>query len=147
MIAKKMKQCADCEKGKLSYLWKSNPPLCRFHHASRQSKVSKEKGKDMLNEYNKFCKQVWDDRNHVSELSGQRLPEHNPHSKKFHNLIRYHIHHIKEKARYPELMMEAENVILITFDEHQIIHFGSDKQRSEIGYDKFLKQRKTYSTV
>ena len=145
----RMKQCHLCPEGKLSILWRSNPPTCRYHAqvqtAKKQIAEKKKEGSVSKQEYNDFCRELWGERPHISDLSGKRLPEYDFHSPKFCNLIRFHMHHVKpigkESKSKKELgiVLNKEKIIFVTYDEHQIIEYGSDKQKEEIGWTKFLE--------
>lgn len=138
-MQRKLKQCVECPEGVLSVLWKSNPPLCKKHSFIRTAKKQIEAGKESKKAYDDFCRALWKKRKHVSQLSGKTLPEYDPHSPKFCNLIRFHMHHFWAKSKHPELMLDENNIIFLTREEHAIVEFGSENQKESIGWNTFVK--------
>lgn len=57
-----------------------------------------------------FYMEIWTSRKHYSEISGKWLG-HEPRTQFFA--------HILEKRSYPEWMLNPDNIVLLTFDEHQ----------------------------
>jgi hypothetical protein len=57
-----------------------------------------------------FFKGIWNKRKHVSELSGEYLGK-EPKTIFFHHLL--------PKSKYPQAEFDEENIILVTFVEHQ----------------------------
>lgn len=53
---------------------------------------------------------IWLERPHKSEISGRWLGK---------EALSTFFHHILPKSKYPEAIFDKENIILITFDEHQ----------------------------
>jgi len=145
MIERKLKQCIECEEGRLSILWRSNPPLCKKHSFIRTAKKQIEEGKASKQTYDDFCRALWKSRPHVSQLSGKPLPEYDPHSPKFCNLIRFHMHHMKQQGQEGKskkqlgITLDETKIIFVTAAEHHIIEYGSDKQKEEIGWNTFVK--------
>lgn len=141
MIKSRLKQCGECPKGKLSILWRSNPPLCKSHAMIQIAKKQIKEGKASKDMYDDFCRNLWKKRNHISELSGDVLPEYDPHNPKFCNLIRFHMHHFWAKSKHPELMFDETNIVFLTREEHAIVEFGSDAQKEKIRWNKFVQNR------
>ena len=56
-----------------------------------------------------FFMEIWNERKHYSEVSGEYLGK-EPLSTFFH--------HILPKSKYPELQYDKSNIILLTLDEH-----------------------------
>jgi len=56
-----------------------------------------------------FFLQIWKKRLHKSEISGESLG-----SEPLHIFF----HHILSKEKYPQVMLDEENIILLTLDEH-----------------------------
>lgn len=52
---------------------------------------------------------IWLERPHKSEVSGRWLGK---------EALSVFFHHILPKEKYPNAMFDAENIILLTFDEH-----------------------------
>lgn len=53
---------------------------------------------------------IWYERKHVSELSGRWLGK---------EPLSIFFHHILPKSRYIEASLDKDNIILVTFEEHQ----------------------------
>lgn len=53
---------------------------------------------------------VWHKREHYSEISGRWLGK---------EPLSYFFHHILPKNKYPDATLDEENIILLTFEEHQ----------------------------
>lgn len=146
MIQLKLKECSECKK--LMPIWKTfrdedgnKKMLCRYHAQMKTAKKQIEEGKASKQVYDDFSRKLWKERKHVSELSGTPLPEYNPHDPKFCNLIRYHQHHFWAKSKHPELMFDASNIVFLTKQEHEIVEWGSENDKQEIGWNKFVQNR------
>lgn len=57
-----------------------------------------------------FFLDIWKKRPHKSEISGEYLGK---------EPLSVYFHHILPKNKYPEACFDEENIILLTFDEHQ----------------------------
>ena len=138
-IKRKLKKCK--HDGHMAYLFSHG--YCEYHWKVLNLKEKEQNNKISKREYNDFCRDLWDNRPHVSDLSGAALPEYEPHSPKFCNLIRYHLHHVKpigkegKSKKELDIVLDADKIIFVTYDEHQIIEFGSDRQKEEIGWFQF----------
>ncbi len=53
---------------------------------------------------------IWHERKHNSEVSGRWLGK---------EPLTIFFHHILPKSKYPEAALDMENIILLTFEEHQ----------------------------
>lgn len=53
---------------------------------------------------------IWHERKHNSEVSGRWLGK---------EPLTIFFHHILPKSKYPEAGLDKENIILLTFEEHQ----------------------------
>jgi hypothetical protein len=53
---------------------------------------------------------VWFERRHNSEVSGRWLGK---------EALTIFFHHILPKSKYPEAALDKDNIILLTFEEHQ----------------------------
>jgi len=60
-----------------------------------------------------FFLALWNKRRHVSEVSGEKL--YSPPSSSY-------FHHILLKSKHPEAMYDEENIILLTTEEHDLVH-------------------------
>lgn len=120
MIQPKLKQCSECEYGKLSVLWQSNPPLCRAHSYRRTaSKHVKErkaiypikddemKVESIVDKDLEFYKFIWKKREHICAECGKELKEFD--IDLFHHLLP------KKKGHggYPYFRHEEKNIVLL----------------------------------
>lgn len=93
--------------------------LCKYHQPrkeirrsslKRSQKPIKARAKP-TGELELF-KEIWNERPHKSELSGDSIKE-------FSHMC---FHHMLTKQAYPEHRLNKENIILITEQEHRVIH-------------------------
>jgi hypothetical protein len=56
-----------------------------------------------------FFLNIWKEKRHFSEISGQYLGQ---------EAMSTYFHHILPKEKYPEASLDEENIILLTLDEH-----------------------------
>ncbi len=142
-MERKLKQCVDCPEGVLRPLFKSNPKLCKTHAFMRTAKKQIEEGKASKQTYDDFCRKLWKERPHVSQLSGKILPEYDEHSPKYCNLIRFHLHHFKKKEEQSkskkqlDIVFDESRIVFLTREEHAIVEFGSEAQKEKIGWNDF----------
>lgn len=73
-----------------------------------------------------FFMDVWHRRRHYSEVSGRWLGK---------EALSVYFHHILAKSKYPNAIFDEDNIILLTFDEHQKVE--NDPQ----SYDEVNKRR------
>ena len=118
-----MKQCS--VEGCNYPVWSKG--LCKHHiHKTRVKPVrastmaSREKRREDTDEMRKFFLTIWSKRLHYSEVSGEWLGK---------EPLSIYFHHILPKNKYPEAKFDEENIILLTFDEHQNVE--SNKFRYE----------------
>jgi len=118
-----MKQCS--VEGCNNPVWSKG--LCKYHiHKTRVKPVrastmaSREKRREDTDEMRKFFLTIWSKRLHYSEVSGEWLGK---------EPLSIYFHHILPKNKYPEAKFDEENIILLTFDEHQNVE--SNKFRYE----------------
>lgn len=82
-------------------------------------------------------KEIWNERPHVSELSGIKLPVFDTHS----------FHHLLTKQAYPEYRLVKANIVLLTRTEHRAVHDYSWQQliekdsRWETIYNRYLAMK------
>lgn len=77
--------------------------------SDRRKKILEEKKKENLLQ-TKLFEKIWKERKHESEISGEYLGK---------EILSTYFHHILPKESYPHLKLVEDNIILITFDEHQ----------------------------
>lgn len=107
---------------------------CRFHMEKKPLRKSqlvyKRKAPSSNDEMREFFLSIWRKRPHYSEISGQSLGN-EPLSTYFHHIIE------KSDRLYGELgKFDAENIVLLTAEEHEIIHKGMYR------YEKINQRRK-----
>lgn len=88
-----------------------NKPAVTTSINDRKVKHIKPKAKTPTGELPVF-KQIWNERPHVSELSGEKLYYFDVHN----------FHHILTKAAYPKYRLFVDNIILLTKKEHNMVH-------------------------
>lgn len=79
----------------------------------------------------RFYQELWNERQvggrNYSEISGKYLGK---------EPLSIYFHHILSKSKYPDLIFLGDNIILVTFEEHQEIENGKEfeevKKREEI---------------
>jgi hypothetical protein len=82
--------------------------------AKRSSTINaKEKVHKSPAEMRELFMVVWKKRGHVSEVSGEKL---------FSPPSSVYFHHILLKNKYPQAAYDEENIILLTSEEHEIVH-------------------------
>jgi len=89
----------------------SNKPSKSIKRTSIKSKFPKPTGELQL------FKEIWEERKHVSEISGQPLGEFNVHM----------FSHILTKGAYKKFRLRKDNIKLVTPEEHDLWEFHRDK--------------------
>ena len=115
---------ANVLEGDLCWKHKSKSPLKRSKIPSKSpvSKVNVAKNTQMKD----FFLEIWKERPHYSEISKQFLGN-EPKTLYFHHLLL--------KSKYPEAMYDKENIVLLTAEEHSIVHLDMYK------YEEINKRR------
>lgn len=80
-----------------------------------------------INKRNEFFKSIWEEREHKSEVSGEKL--YNP-----INIM--YFHHILPKRNFKEAEFDQENIVLLTAKEHSSVEMNIYK------YSKINEKRK-----
>ena len=101
-------------------LCKHHIPKTRVKPMRASTMASREKRREDTDEMRKFFLEVWKKRQHYSEVSGEWLGK---------EPLSIYFHHILPKIKYPDAKFDEDNVILLTFDEHQNVE--SNKFRYE----------------
>ena len=99
--------------------------FCKFHQYKRQEKnkpivstsinsfkEKKIKAKSKASGQLALFKEIWSERAHVSELSGDKISMFDV----------YCFHHILTKAAYPKFLLFKPNIIILTRAEHRMVH-------------------------
>lgn len=79
-----------------------------------------------ISDRNEFFLQIWGKKRHFSEISNIYLGK---------EPLTIYFHHILPKEKYPEAEYDEDNIILLTFDEHNTVE--SDMYR----YEEINKRR------
>lgn len=87
-------------------LQQRGPTLSHKRLSVGKSTQKKEKTIDMQN----LFIDIWKKRSHKSEISGEYLGK---------EPLSTYFHHILPKSKYPEACLDEENIILLTFLEHE----------------------------
>jgi hypothetical protein len=132
-------KCKTCGKNANSeYCFKCKPrkPLSSGKGlSSKMSVISSIKAKNVHNDGHNQQKDmfldIWKKRPHYSEVSGKFLGD-EPKSTYFH--------HVLPKSKYPEFSFDQDNIILLTFAEHQMVETDIYK------YDEVNRRRETLKT-
>lgn len=122
-------ECKVCDDGLEVRLVSRAKSLCLYHHREVErlkqlNKPNKTKGFAPISEKQKlidmedekFYRKIWKERPHVSEVSGEKLPD---------KMERWFMSHILPKKLYPHFRHNDKNLMLKTKAEHTIWQFGS----------------------
>lgn len=101
----------------------------------KQRIKNKEKKEENIRMFN-FFRLIWNKRKHESEVSGEYLGK---------EPLSIYFHHILPKERCPEARYDEENIILLTFDEHQKVEnnpysfpvINEIREKLMIKYDRY----------
>lgn len=107
-------KCIVCgENADSPYCFRHKPkkPLKRGRIKQKLPSDMEEKKEELVRQKNFFLS-IWLNREKKSEISGTQLGL---------EPLSFHFHHILPKAKYPQAKYDEENIILLTFDEHQTV--------------------------
>ena len=136
-----MATCKTCGK-------KCDKEYC-FHHKPRKQLMSKGKPmrkvrlgilseelidecKKELAEMQEFFLHIWKKRPHKSEISGVSLGS---------EALSTYFHHILPKSKYPEACLDEENIILLTWEEHDQVEMDPTRYEEVNKRREQLKQK------
>ena len=111
-----------------------------FHHKPRKriptSNLTKSVKKgDLIRQTEAmqwFFLEIWKKRKHYSELSGDYLGS---------EALSTYFHHILPKGKYPEAMFDEENIILLTWEEHDQVEMDPTRYEEVNKRRELLKQK------
>jgi len=83
-----------------------------------------------ISDMNAFFLQVWTKRKHYSEVSGDYLGK---------EPLTIYFHHILPKEKFPQAKYDEDNIILLTFDEHNNVENDMYKYEEVNNRRKHLK--------
>ena len=101
-----MKTCS--VEGCNNYVWSKG--VCKNHIPKESIRTNKIKTVRIeANPMHVFFKEIWKERKHYSEVSGEYLGS---------EALSTFFHHILPKSKYPDVAYDKSNIILLTLDEH-----------------------------
>ena len=84
--------------------------MCKNHIPKEPIRINKIKAvRTEANPMHVFFKEIWKERKHYSEVSGEYLGS---------EALSTFFHHILPKSKYPDASYDKSNIILLTLDEH-----------------------------
>lgn len=109
-----------------------------MYHKPEPKKKVKTAKKPKTNDQQQMFIEIWAEREHISELSGQYLGD---------EMNAWFFAHILSKGAYPHLKLNKDNIMLVTQEEHwqldQNTHLAKKDKLYQPYFDKAeeLKQR------
>jgi hypothetical protein len=106
----KCKTCGKNSESEYCFQHKPRKALAKTKMLTKINKTVKNVDNNRnISDMNAFFLQIWIKRKHYSEVSGDYLGG---------EPLTIFFHHILPKEKYPEARLDEENIILLTFDEH-----------------------------
>jgi len=105
-----MNKCPKCGhncEGDFCWKHQNRKPMPKI---GMKRKVIEDDSIDTIVIRNVFFETVWRERPHKSEISGEKI---------LGEILSTYFHHILPKNKYPQAEYDKENVIILTFEEHQ----------------------------
>jgi len=102
----KCKTCGKNANSEYCFAHKPRKPLAK---TKMMSSLPPKKLDNQMSEMNIFFLQIWTKRKHRSEISGDPLGS---------EPLTIFFHHILPKEKFPQAKFDEDNIILLTFDEH-----------------------------
>jgi len=94
-----------------NYVWSKG--VCKNHIPKEPIRTNKIKTvRTEANPMHVFFKEIWKERKHYSEVSGEYLGS---------EALSTFFHHILPKSKYPEVAYDKSNIILLTLPEHESV--------------------------
>jgi hypothetical protein len=94
--------------------------------------VKKEPAVRKISEMRDFFLQIWKKRLHLSEVSGLPLVG---------EPLHIYFHHILPKEKYPQAALDEENIILLTWEEHDQVEMDMYRYEDINNRREQLKQK------
>jgi hypothetical protein len=94
--------------------------------------VKKEPAVQKISEMRDFFLQIWKKRLHLSEVSGLSLVG---------EPLHIYFHHILPKEKYPQAALDEENIILLTWEEHDQVEMDMYRYEDINNRREQLKQK------
>jgi hypothetical protein len=133
-----MGTCKTCgKKCDKEYCFQHKPrkPLAKKNTKGWVSKDNAEKYGEALArvvDMQNFFLQIWKKRPHKSEVSGESLGS---------EALSTYFHHILPKSKYPEACLDEENIILLTWEEHDQVETDPTRYEEVNKRREQLKQK------
>lgn len=105
----KCKTCGKNAESEYCFLHKPRKPLAKLSSLLRKKLDKNSDNYRNISDRNDFFLQIWKKRKHYSEVSGTFLGK---------EPLTVFFHHILPKEKFPEAEFDEDNIILLTFDEH-----------------------------
>jgi len=127
----KCKTCGKNADSEYCFQHKPRKPLAKTKGLSKVAKdVSFDDNDRNISDMNVFFLQIWTKRKHYSEVSGDYLGK---------EPLTIFFHHILPKEKFPQAKYDDDNIILLTFDEHNNVENDIYKYEEVNGRRNHLK--------
>jgi hypothetical protein len=107
-------------------------PRKRIASQNLTKNVKKEPAIRKISEMRDFFLQIWKKRLHLSEVSGLPLVG---------EPLHIYFHHILPKEKYPQAALDEENIILLTWEEHDQVEMDIYRYEDINNRRELLKQK------
>jgi len=125
-------KCKTCGKNAESEYCFQHKPRTALAKTGALSKLAKNTSfDDSVSEMREFFLRIWSKRPHNSQISMDYLGK---------EPLSVFFHHILPKEKYPEAMMDEENIILLTLEEHDNV------ERNIYKYEEVNRRRELLKT-
>ena len=147
MIARKKKKCKGENCDRVDYIiGRGLCYLCYGKHTLKKQSEKKEKGgKDLQQRHGKepqsdrteidIFNEIWEQRPHKSEIDGAPLLP------KGHKFWHWQFSHCLPKGLYPKLKLDNDNVVLMTWEQHQLWEFYPHKLQDKEEWKWLFEKR------
>ncbi len=129
MIKRKKKLCKNIDCGREDYI--VGKGLCAWCYNDLMKKKMREKARekkpketDEVSEMDIF-EEIWAERKHVSEIDGTPLLP------KGHRMWHWQFSHLLPKSIYGKARLDKDNIVLMTWAQHQLWEFHPHKLREK----------------
>ena len=131
----KCKTCGKNCEGDYCFLHKPRKPLAKKAIQLWAGQETIDKYEEEIRktvEMHQFFLQIWKKRLHKSEVSGTSLGS---------EALSTYFHHILSKEKYPEIALDEENIILLTWEEHDQVEMDPTRYEDVNKRREQLKQK------
>lgn len=127
-MKQKCKHCNCTSESEYCFRHKPRKAMSKTSSFLRKKLDKSEEDVRNISDRNELFLQIWTNRPHKSEVSGEYLGS---------EPLTIFFHHILSKEKYPEAAFDEENIILLTLDEHTNVESNIYK------YDTINERRKS----